>query len=185
MNYFTVFIYFQSYYIFHQTGKHPTTWIFKGFTCLVVGYIYSIIGYKKTLLPLLACNIILSFILLYITDHPSSRYVILSYLIFILVEETQLVITVSAVPQTFGIKYGSIILCIVLCGRILALVTIYYLPKNKWVLFTTGIVTQVLAFLICLNFKEMLDINQLVARKCIVFNNFGISRKSMIVKGQK
>lgn len=77
-------------------------------------------------------------------------------------------------PKTFGIRFGCVVLCLVLTGRIMVLLVILAIPSDPWVIFGVGLASSLAAILICVFFKEKLDVRSLIRHRVIVFQDFGI-----------
>lgn len=85
--------------------------------------------------------------------------------------------TIAAVPKTFGIKFGGVVLSFVLFSRVLSMLTLIILPESKYLLFAYGLVCSLAGLAISFFFSEKLDIVRLSKRNFIVLSNFGISRR--------
>lgn len=107
-------------------------------------------GFKKVMLPLIFVNCCLSYSMKTISDietHSSGEQI--AYIAFIVVDQINTVVTISAVPRTFGIKYGYNIVCIVLISRILTMILVYFVPDEPMENFIFGLCSNILAFVIC------------------------------------
>lgn len=83
-------------------------------------------------------------------------------------------------PRTFGIKYGAVVLSIVLSGRVLTYFFVHHIFSPNAVLsLVTGLISNLIALITTFYFNESLDIAGLVERGMIVFKDFGISRSSL------
>lgn len=100
----------------------------------------------------------------------------MAYFIFIIIEESNFVLSVSAVPRTFGIRYGSSVLTLVLCSRIYTLI-LASLPIAPGPMLAVILSANIVALVICFFFKEELDIGRMVDRGKITFRNFGFQKE--------
>lgn len=176
-------LYFDSYIIIHDTIELKSSYhhILKALTCIVSGYIYSMFGYKRIMMVLTLILCFLSFFILKLKDKTQEKDHVLTwqdnmaYFIFIIAEETSLVISATAVPRTFGIRFGASVYCLVLSSRIVTLIVAKF-SLNITVMFVTGLCANIAALIICFFFKEELDIGRLVERGLITFRNFGLQK---------
>lgn len=150
----------------------------KAVTCLIVGYIFSLVGYKKIMIPLLILQI--GFIsTIAFSNKESHFYSHLfngAFYFYIIVREANFIVTVSAVPKTFGIKYGSSVLCLAECALFIPLLISILIQDSETVKYIICIVLNIVALIICFFFpiNEMLDIGPMVDRDLIIFKNFGL-----------
>lgn len=86
--------------------------------------------------------------------------------------------TITSVPKTFGIKYGTLVLSLVLMSRVVCgLVAIsigHHVGPTGIVII--GLITTLIAQVIVHFFSEKLDIENLMKRKLVVFQDFGLTR---------
>lgn len=107
-------------------------------------------------------------------ESETTTFGQVAYYVFIVVDHTSWITTFSAVPRTFGIVYGYNILCLVLCGRLISILVVSYLPDDAKLNLIVGLCSNILAFFVCIPFQEELDIAKMYDRGLIQFRNFGI-----------
>lgn len=159
--------------------------VFKAVTCLIVGYIFSLIGFKKIMIPLLILQILLMCILAF----SKKETVFYNYMFngafyfYVIVQETNVIATIAAVPKTFGIKYGSSVLCLVLCSKFISMLIAYLIHDTGLATNIIIILLNVLALIVCSHFpfNEELDIGRLVDRDLMIFKNFGLPNSRSLI----
>lgn len=81
----------------------------------------------------------------------------------------------TAVPVTFGLKFGPLVLCFVTIGGEITKPLFLFIEPQAIVIYSVGFAFTIGAILVCAcGFKETLDIKSLIEKRLVYFENFGI-----------
>ena len=172
--------YYQAIAVFQPDNTNYGDWAFKAFVCLLTGFVYQKFDFKVPMLIVLMINCVLCGLnYSFDTAIPTSETKMIKFCYFVS-DKVSWVVQVSSIPRTFGIKYGAVVLAIVLSGRILTYILVHYLiPDEPGLFLITGLASNIIAMITTFFFVESLDIVGLVDRGLIVFKDFGISRSNL------
>lgn len=83
--------------------------------------------------------------------------------------------TIAAVPKTFGIKYGCLILGIIQTSDMISQILVLLVSRNNnVVMFVIGFLSSIVALVICFFFQETLDVQNLQKKRMVILADFGI-----------
>lgn len=89
------------------------------------------------------------------------------------------ILTIASSPRTFGIKYGSLVMCFILTANGPAHIIFLLVKPNPILIYSIGLVFCIASMLICLLcFRETLDINFLIKKRLVIFEDFGLKMGS-------
>lgn len=88
----------------------------------------------------------------------------------------QKLLTMTSVPKTFGIKYGTLVLSLVLMNRVVCCLFVIGLKMEATGIVILSLVMTIVALIIAHFFSEKLDIDNLRRRNLVVFQDFGLTR---------
>lgn len=170
---------------YRDIGRAGLDWrsnVISSASVIVFGLLFARLGFKWPFGIIMGANIIIgvfSIVIELIDPGPNGeKYHHLQLILYRFIEALgagETVLIVASTPRTFGIKYGSLVMCFVQLGHICSLVLALLIEKKAVILNTAGIITSFIALIIssCL-FRETLDIFKLLKKRQVIFTDFGI-----------
>lgn len=122
MNALGCYMYFAFFSLFDKAGHGTTSTYYRMLTCPVIAVLYEVLGFRIVHSLLMFLNIAIGVLGLTKDFDDANVESRILYRLSAIVQTGQFILNLAAVPQTFGIKFGCVVLCFVSIGRVLIII---------------------------------------------------------------
>lgn len=123
MSFFSTFFNNSMYKFFarEQDDSTPVRYesLLRMLTCFSIGFVYTKLKFKYTFIGMILLNGIASCLLYKFCLLPESELVWMFY-VSVVIDSSIDTMVMAAVPKTFGLKWGILVLCIIQTGDVLS-----------------------------------------------------------------
>lgn len=179
MNAFATYLYAMFFQQYDKAGHGVTsTWI-RVATCPIAAVLYDLLGFRVVHTMLMLLNISIGIVGLTTSLEEQETFgdtIQTVYRLSAAVQTGLFVIYLSSVPRTFGIKFGCVALSFVLLSRVSITIIANIaqdISLNQGMI--ASLVLSSFALIIGMFFRPTLDIERLIQKQLVTFQDFGFN----------